>query len=369
MATAVSPVPYRSPLFDPATKLMTREWVRFFEQLSSGLNTATTTLNQTIVEGGQNAFTDTVGFDAQADILTQLLAQMPDASPQAGLSLDNALASSLSVMDSSLAAPAPVDPITEAALRLFEAGSPPATDPLAALSLFDTPPPAAADPLAALSLMDSPNANAWVSSTTLTLSAIPGVATSTQLPADVAYTDVANTFTAAGQTFTSSVASNRATVSTTAGSAIAGLALTANGTTWFIDNRGASGTPANKIAIYDPTVTEMVTLVSGGKVGVNNTNPSYALDVGGTVRATVLDITAGSNTKTGSGTLVGGTVAIANTSVTANSKVFLQDTTSGALTNVGALVVSSKTAGVGFTVKSVNVLDTSTFDYWILESA
>jgi hypothetical protein len=106
-----------------------------------------------------------------------------------------------------------------------------------------------------------------------------------------------------------------------------------------------------------------------GNLGVGNNNPLFTLDVTGTTHTTVLNITAGSNTKTGSGTLVGGTLAVANTSVTANSMIFLQDTTSGALTNVGALVVSSVTPGTGFTVKSVNILDTSTFSYFIIETS
>ncbi len=83
--------------------------------------------------------------------------------------------------------------------------------------------------------------------------------------------------------------------------------------------------------------------------------------------ASSLILTSGSNQRAGSGTLSSGTLAVANTSVTANSKVFVQDTTSGALTNVGTLVVVSKTAGVGFTVTSSIAIDTSTFDYFIVE--
>lgn len=77
---------------------------------------------------------------------------------------------------------------------------------------------------------------------------------------------------------------------------------------------------------------------------------------------------AGSNARTGTGTLSGGTLAVANTSVTANSQIFVQDTSSGSLANVGSLVVSSQTAGTGFTVTSTNVLDASTFRYWIFET-
>lgn len=77
-------------------------------------------------------------------------------------------------------------------------------------------------------------------------------------------------------------------------------------------------------------------------------------------------ITAGSNTAVGTGTLTGGSVTVSNTSVTANSLIFLTDTTAGALTNVGSLVVSAKVASTSFTVTSTNVLDTSTFNYLII---
>lgn len=82
-----------------------------------------------------------------------------------------------------------------------------------------------------------------------------------------------------------------------------------------------------------------------------------------------LQIKSGSNAKIGTGALTGGTVNVSNTSVTANSVILVVDTTSGSLANVGSLVVSSQTAGVGFTVKSTNILDTSTFSYVIVESA
>lgn len=68
---------------------------------------------------------------------------------------------------------------------------------------------------------------------------------------------------------------------------------------------------------------------------------------------------------TGTGTLSSGAVTITNTAVTANSKIFLTDTASS-ITNLGALTVSSQTAGTGFNVKSSNVLDTSTFGYMII---
>jgi hypothetical protein len=68
---------------------------------------------------------------------------------------------------------------------------------------------------------------------------------------------------------------------------------------------------------------------------------------------------------TGTGTLSSGTVTIPASQVTASSIIMLTDTASS-LTNLGTLTVSSKTAGTGFTAKSANVLDASTFNYMII---
>lgn len=67
----------------------------------------------------------------------------------------------------------------------------------------------------------------------------------------------------------------------------------------------------------------------------------------------------------GTGTLVSGAATISNTAVTASSTIMLTDTTNS-ITNLGALSVATQTATTGFTVKSSNVLDTSTFNYMIV---
>lgn len=79
---------------------------------------------------------------------------------------------------------------------------------------------------------------------------------------------------------------------------------------------------------------------------------------------TGLSVRGGSNAKIGSGTLTAGTVTIADTSVTANSKVFITDTSEAG--TVGTLAVST-VAGTSLTVTSSNALDTSTFNYMIVE--
>lgn len=76
-------------------------------------------------------------------------------------------------------------------------------------------------------------------------------------------------------------------------------------------------------------------------------------------------ITTGSNASAGTGTLVGGTATISTTAVTASSLIFLTDTSSST-TNVGSLTVSAKTAGTSFVVTSTIALDTSTFNWMII---
>lgn len=78
-----------------------------------------------------------------------------------------------------------------------------------------------------------------------------------------------------------------------------------------------------------------------------------------------INITTGTNASAGTGTLSGGTVTISTTAVTASSLIFLTDTNSS-IVNVGSLTVSSKSAGVSFTVNSTNIADTSTFNWFIV---
>lgn len=116
------------------------------------------------------------------------------------------------------------------------------------------------------------------------------------------------------------------------------------------------------------------------RLAIGGTTPVTTLDVRGTVTSTGENITGnlslttagnkisiatGSNASAGTGTLTGGTVTISTTAVTANSLIFLTDTASS-ITNVGTLTVSAKSAGVSFTVTSTLALDTSTFNWLII---
>lgn len=79
-----------------------------------------------------------------------------------------------------------------------------------------------------------------------------------------------------------------------------------------------------------------------------------------------LQVKRGLNAKAGTVALVAGVAVVANTSVTANSLIFPASQVDGG--TVGFLRISSKTNGVGFTITSSNILDTSTVAWTIIES-
>jgi hypothetical protein len=80
-------------------------------------------------------------------------------------------------------------------------------------------------------------------------------------------------------------------------------------------------------------------------------------------------IKTGANCKMGSGTLVAGTATISTTAVTASSKIFVTDAGGGVLANIGSLSVGTIVANTSFVVNSSNALDTSNFNWLIIEPA
>lgn len=106
------------------------------------------------------------------------------------------------------------------------------------------------------------------------------------------------------------------------------------------------------------------TIVVGDQIANTMTTKTFT-DIEAFLANNKLNIPTGSNASAGTGTLSGGTVTISTTAVTSNSLIFLTDT-AATLTNVGTLSVSAKSAGTSFTVTSANVLDTSTFNWLIV---
>lgn len=76
-------------------------------------------------------------------------------------------------------------------------------------------------------------------------------------------------------------------------------------------------------------------------------------------------VSSGTNQRAGNAVLVGGTVTVSNTTVTANTVVMLTRKTSGG--TIGTAITYTLSAGASFTINSDNVLDTSTFSYFLIE--
>lgn len=128
--------------------------------------------------------------------------------------------------------------------------------------------------------------------------------------------------------------------------------------------------------IFSANGTQTLAFYGSGGNTLNLNLLDGSLSTGGTVRLTnagalqnivSLGIVTGSNATAGTGTLSGGTVTISTTAVTASSLIFLTDTAS-TLTNVGTLSApaASIVAGTSFVVKSTNVLDSSTFNWFFI---
>lgn len=179
-----------------------------------------------------------------------------------------------------------------------------------------------------------------------------------------AWTTTGRALKVAGSSYTDTTSSG--TVATTAISAIQAPTLLASSATTYTNS-------ANFYIAGPPIASTNVTQTNAWALYVASGNSFFAGDTsvsGNLVASTAgngLQVKSGSNARIGTGTLSGGSLVVANTSVTANTRVFLQDTNAGALTNVGSLTVVTS-AGVGFTVTSTNVLDTSTFNYLLVES-
>lgn len=109
-------------------------------------------------------------------------------------------------------------------------------------------------------------------------------------------------------------------------------------------------------------------------VGIGTFSPGQKLDIQGTVRVSLLGgtlaIASGTNGCQGQATLASGTVTVSTTCTPITSQgIFLQDATTGTLTNVGTPTVGTITSATSFVINSTNVLDTSKVNWWILKAS
>jgi len=149
--------------------------------------------------------------------------------------------------------------------------------------------------------------------------------------------------------------------------------------TWeWIDSTDATRKTRGKINVYDTASREAIRVDATGSaalVGIGGAvDPNGALlGVNGQVSVITagkgLSIKTGSNCKMGTGTLAGGTATVSTTAVTSSSLIFLSDAGGGVFANIGSLSVGTVTAGTSFVVNSSNVLDSSNFNWLIMEPA
>lgn len=91
--------------------------------------------------------------------------------------------------------------------------------------------------------------------------------------------------------------------------------------------------------------------------------------LGGFSKLGGLTIKQGTNKTFGQATLTAGAVTVGTTAVTANSAIFITLHTLGGIAVPAAVEPTARVAGTSFTITSANALDTSTYDWLIVEPA
>lgn len=136
-----------------------------------------------------------------------------------------------------------------------------------------------------------------------------------------------------------------------------------------------TGIPAAPTAAANTSTTQLATtafVTTADNLKAPLASPTFTGDVnsstGNVLISTIgkgLQVKTGTNAKIGQATLVGGTKTVANTSVTANSRIFLSVSATG---GTPSTLSYTKINATSFTITSANVLDTSTIDWFIVES-
>lgn len=144
-------------------------------------------------------------------------------------------------------------------------------------------------------------------------------------------------------------------------------------TTFTNLTRGYFGTTAAAHAVGVSVNNYLLNVVNvGGTAAVQRLSVLNTGDVGvglGNILVNTVGkgmvIKSGANARIGQSTMVAGTIAVSNTSITANSRIFLTVSATG---GTQGILSTTKSAGVSFTINSTNAADTSTVDWYIVES-
>lgn len=178
-----------------------------------------------------------------------------------------------------------------------------------------------------------------------TIAITQGAGNSTTAIATTAFVTAADNLKAnlASPTFTGTPTLPTGTIGTTQ---VAGNSTTALATTAFVTTAGNLKAP-----LASPVFTGDVNSSTGNLL-------ASTIGKG-------LQVKTGANAKIGTVALVGGTATVANTSVTVNSRIFFSVSAVG---GTQGFLKYTKIAATSFTVSSTTALDTSTLDWYIVES-
>lgn len=128
--------------------------------------------------------------------------------------------------------------------------------------------------------------------------------------------------------------------------------------------------------------TRRLYIDNNGSVGLGTITPTAKLEVNGNIIFSGLSastnvtlnsigskliIASGTNASIGIVTLTSGTATVNNTLVTTSSLIIPTIQGVGVLANLGQPYISSRVAGVSFTISSTNILDTDTIGWQIIE--
>lgn len=125
-------------------------------------------------------------------------------------------------------------------------------------------------------------------------------------------------------------------------------------------NNGVFGTPSIVGGTYSNAVLTIPSLTGGTYNQAILGSPTITT---GTI-TDKLTVLAGANKSIGKGTLAAGIATISTTIAGVASNIFLTPISSGA--NLGILSVGTINAGTNFVVNSSNILDTDSFNWWVI---
>ena len=137
---------------------------------------------------------------------------------------------------------------------------------------------------------------------------------------------------------------------------ITGAAISAGTATTTVLNSNVIGSPTITGGNYNTGTFAGTPVITGPSIS-GGTASSFTF-------SNKMNVLVGANLSVGKGTLASGVATITTTSATTDSNVYVTPIASGL--NLGILAIGTINAGTNFVVTSSNVLDSDSFNWWII---